>query len=192
MARDWPAISARTAHSKRADIYMDVERSAHEPPATLIFLDIDGVLNTYTMTSEHEDAYHPPGFKNRMREWNLVLSRSRLEAFAELVTTHHAAIVLSTAWRVEVDACHALRRSLADFSISDQAFVGKGLTEERAAEAHRLLTVQQAEMESVERPCCCFTCLAAQDEDAFRHVWRDACQELEDEEECTMVQERKR
>ena len=86
----------------------EADEAIDEPP--LVFLDIDGVLNTTDMmTGDSEDAYYPTGWEPRMREWGFVLSRTRLEALAGLVRGHDARVVLSTAWRTD----HGARRALA-------------------------------------------------------------------------------
>lgn len=95
---------------------------ADEP---VIFLDIDGVLNTYNITNDHEDAFHPAGWESNMRDSGFVLSRQRLERLATLIQRHAARIVLSTAWRFEHGARRALAAALTELAgLPATIFVG--------------------------------------------------------------------
>ena len=95
--------------------------------ATVIFLDIDGVLNNYWMTSSDSDAFHPsPQWRHKMQDWNLVISRAMLLRLATLVRRHECRIVLSTSWRVEPGAVAALAASFAAVGLGESVIIGDG------------------------------------------------------------------
>lgn len=96
----------------------------------LLFIDVDGVLNTLEHSAyacsdaEMEiasDVFYPTGWESAMRENLLVLSRSRLARFAELVRLLDAAIVLSTSWRTDVKVARpALLAAFAEVGLLDR------------------------------------------------------------------------
>jgi hypothetical protein len=65
----------------------------------LIFLDVDGVLNS--TSDADEDDFYPESFEDRMRDNALRLSRPFLSNLADLVISTSADIVLSTSWRTD-------------------------------------------------------------------------------------------
>lgn len=106
-------------------------QSALLPCATLpslIFLDIDGVLNTHSLASSDDDAYRwhhiDAALDLKVSRMDLVLSRSRVRALCSLARAHRCQIVLSTSWRVEPVACQALRAAFADHGLAETVIIG--------------------------------------------------------------------
>lgn len=67
----------------------------------LIFLDPESVLRTDSMTNNHPDAFHPPGWKDKMTDMELVLSRDG--AGAQTIDPHAACTM--TAFRDSACGC---------------------------------------------------------------------------------------
>ena len=116
-----------------------LESPLRAPPSTrpLLFLDVDGVINTHANHAgggEGEgygggggggDNFYPPAWEAAMREQALVLSREKLGTLARLVDTLDASLVLSTSWRTDhATARPALLAALAAFGVDAGRVVG--------------------------------------------------------------------
>jgi len=85
-------------------------------PSPLIFVDVDGVLNTHatamsTLTHSRladADTYFAPGEEQFMRSKGLSLSRARLATLGSLVHALDCRIVISSSWRVDPGAKRVL------------------------------------------------------------------------------------
>lgn len=82
----------------------------------VVFVDVDGVLNGNGQPDDR-DCFWPDGHEAAMREGYLVLSRDRLERFAQLVLAQDLDIVLSTSWRLVEPARAALLAAFAEAGI---------------------------------------------------------------------------
>ena len=94
----------------------------------VLFIDVDGVLNTSDtcLNSDHPDRFYPEGWTGRMQSQALVLSRSRLERFAELVSALDASVCLSTSWRTDANVARpALQAALSELGVADFRLLGQ-------------------------------------------------------------------
>ena len=104
-------------------------------PRPLIFLDVDGVLNTHTMQFDDDDdtilscqALGPNA--------PAPLSKRRLERLAALVSRVDAHVVLSTTWRVVEAPRRILTRVLAEYGIGEERLRGSTRELPRATARH--------------------------------------------------------
>jgi len=117
-----------SSDAESEDAYACDSNAPSVPLPSLIVLDIDGVLNTHSLASSDDDAYRwhhiDASLDLKVRQMDLVLSRSRARAFCSLARTHRCQIVMSTSWRVEPVACRALRAAFADHGLAETVIIG--------------------------------------------------------------------
>ena len=95
-----------------------------EAASPIIFLDVDGVLNTHAMQASESDCVYPQEYAVRMMQNGLVLSRSRLAALASIVADYDCRIVVSSTWRVQQMSKLALVAALAEVGVAPERVVG--------------------------------------------------------------------
>jgi hypothetical protein len=117
---------------------------------TIIFLDVDGVLNTLgnTLVDDEKDAEHrtiPFGCP-------CSLDRRLLHQLKQFVDMFNALIVLSSTWRTDLDAVRGLESALEEEDIDPKRVIGQ--TEEfSSGRAHRLLQQRRNLPETRARDC---------------------------------------
>jgi len=111
----------------------------------VLFLDVDGVLNSSTLEKSNEHAISLCG-------GDLLIDKRALCRLEGILRKTGACIVLSTSWRSEPDAVLALKDACADVGIPEGVFLGQtpefrrphlGLKVSRVAEIHHWLSMHR-------------------------------------------------
>lgn len=97
--------------------------SAGYTETAVVFIDVDGVLNT-TGELDDADCFYPYGCETVMRENCLVLSKRLLDRFAACVSIWDVQLVLSTSWRLDAQAREVLVKAFIAVGIDPARVIG--------------------------------------------------------------------
>ena len=116
-------IDATASHSCRMSRILSTSQQSIGPSspidAPVIFLDVDGVLNTNATSRAHHEVIECDAEQSRRVDAALV------RRLVDVVRVTRARIVLSSAWRLRFDSKHGLVAAFEGLGLDPSTFIGQ-------------------------------------------------------------------